>query len=493
MTKLPLPRRRLSHSRACAGAEAEPPSSGAGSTLPVLPPAPVSGRRAPVLAWASAVGAVTLSGVALARTALFGPIPLLPACGLWGAELALVLATGAYARRVVDAADSQSRRHDADLARLAQTNLLLADLCRVAGGAALPADPITCARAAAADLRRMFEPDVMAVVALHEGGLGPGGEVLLAEGAALPASVTRSDLPPRLWEAAAGSRGVVVDLGDGGGGPGGGGLGAQSRSGLYVPLRVGTRLIGVLALESTRTGRWTGRELTVAEAVGARMALTIDNARRFSLLCLTGLTEERTRIAGELHDRIGQAVAAVGLTLDGIIRQVDRTLARDDAAGEVADELRLARQAVRSVVADLRGTVSDLRCQVSESLDLGSALQRLARRYTERPVVTVTTGEVDRLDLERERQLYLLAGEAVASAAAAGARHVSVCWFNEDGSPLLEVIDDAPVPPAPSGRFPGSGINRPASVETMRARCEAAHGRFHMTRTRRGTVLRCSM
>jgi signal transduction histidine kinase len=240
-----------------------------------------------------------------------------------------------------------------------------------------------------------------------------------------------------------------------------------------------------MALESSDAMRWDGQDLTVAQALAAQAALSIDNARRFAMLCVTGLAEERVRLAGELHDRTGQAVAALGLQLDIILRRLE-----DDETKEALQSLRMG---VRSVVADLRSTMSALRCEVTEDVDLAQALHKLAGHHRVRPQVTVTTLDGDRLPLVRERQVYLLAREAIAAAASAGADNVSVCWYRDEGVPSLMVVDDAPAGVAPSLRHTGSGRVSTFSLETMRARCDALEARFNLTRTTRGTVLRCSL
>ena len=49
------------------------------------------------------------------------------------------------------------------------------------------------------------------------------------------------------------------------------------------------------------------------------MALAIDNARWFGRLRTVGADEERTRIARDLHDRIGQSLAYLAFELDRIV------------------------------------------------------------------------------------------------------------------------------------------------------------------------------
>ena len=430
----------------------------------------------------SGLGAAVCWALVLTGVLTVGPAPS-PIAGLaWPAELVMGLLTGAYARRLLAVADSDQRNRWAQVDRLTRNNAQLAELCRAVGEGALPADAVACARRASEQVHELLSPDTVVLIGLKD----PADErcdVLLADGVMLSASVTRSSLPPFALEAYRTGQPVAAALDRRRSFPGG--FSPESRSALYLPLAVGGRPFGLMAVESTEALRWDNQDLTVAQALSAQAALSIDNARRFAMLCVTGLAEERIRLAGELHDRTGQAIAALGLQLDIIMRRVDDQ--------ETKEALQSLRMGVRSVVADLRSTMSALRCEVTEDVDLTQALQKLAGHHRVRPQVTVTATESQRLPLLRERQLYLLAREAIAASASAGADNVSVYWYRDDGIPSLLVVDDAPTGVAPSLRHTGSGTVSTFSLETMKARCESLEARFNLTRTTRGTVLRCSL
>jgi signal transduction histidine kinase len=379
-------------------------------------------------------------------------------------------------------AEAARQRAAADIDRLTNTNLLLGDLCHAAEEGAMPLDVIGAAREIERALQDLLWPDVVVVLDLHEPEETWRAEVLLAEGVALPSVVEMSRLPAALRRAVGEDRPQFLALGPDT--EAGVGLDPDSRMGLYLPMIVGDRLVGLIGAESTGTGGWDSSDLMAAEAMAARAALTIDNARRFARLCVTGLSDERTRLAGELHDHTGQSIAALGLQLDGIVRKVD------DVA--LAAELRELRANIRAVVAQLRHTVTDLRCEVSDSVDFVQALQRVAAHYPERPTVAIHADpESDRLPLLRERQLFLVAREAVAAAARAGASEVRVDWSCDGQRALLQVLDDAPLAAAPGVRY-GNSCDRRAEIETIRARCEALGGTLAVVPQGKGrTLLRC--
>lgn len=430
----------------------------------------------------SGLGAAVCCALVLIGVLTYGPAPSPVAGMVWAAELVMGLGTGAYARRLLAAAGDDRRHRLAQVDRLARNNAQLAELCRAVSEGALPTDVLACARRISEQVHELLRPETVVIIGINE-PVEERCEVLLADGAALPSTVARSSLPPAALEAYRSGRPLVITIDRRRSLPAG--FSPDSRSAIYLPLVVGGRPLGLMAVESDEALRWDNQDITVAEALAAQAALSIDNARRFAMLCVTGLAEERVRLAGELHDRTGQAVAALGLQLDIIMRRVEDQ--------ETKQALQSLRMGVRSVVADLRSTMSALRCEVTEEVDLAQALQKLAGHHRVRPQVTVTTTAGDRLPLLRERQVYLLAREAIAAAASAGADNVSVCWYWDEGVPSLMVVDDAPTGVAPSRRHTGSGRVSTFSLETMKARCESLQGRFHLTRTTRGTVLRCSL
>ncbi len=107
------------------------------------------------------------------------------------------------------------------------------------------------------------------------------------------------------------------------------------------------------------------------------MALAIDNARWFGRLRTVGADEERTRIARDLHDRIGQSLAYLAFELDRIV-------ARDEQGEALGPSLEQLRDDVRSVIREVRDTLYDLRTDVSDSQDMAATLEAYIARVQDR-------------------------------------------------------------------------------------------------------------
>src|SRR5205807_6425175 len=169
--------------------------------------------------------------------------------------------------------------------------------------------------------------DCQVVAILLGDGAGTPWTVSLVEGARLPPELRDADLPPAARMAIGGGTPYGAPSLGGTQGPG---LAPTSKSGVYAPLRARDQLVGVLVLEHTREGQLGGREARLIEGLMEPAALAIDNARWFARLRTVGAAEERTRIARELHDRIGQSLAYVAFELDRILKRAEgQTLHHD--------------------------------------------------------------------------------------------------------------------------------------------------------------------
>ena len=75
-----------------------------------------------------------------------------------------------------------------------------------------------------------------------------------------------------------------------------------------------------MSIEHADAHHFTGRDVELLAGFVEPAALAIDNARWFGRLRTVGADEERTRIARDLHDRIGQSLAYLAFELDRIVK-----------------------------------------------------------------------------------------------------------------------------------------------------------------------------
>jgi signal transduction histidine kinase len=217
-----------------------------------------------------------------------------------------------------------------------------------------------------------------------------------------------------------------------------------ARSGLWVPLLVRGRAIGVLAAHDKLGSdvRFTDTDLRLAETFGARAALAVDLSERIAQDSFRRAVEaqelERRRLARELHDETGQALTSILLGLKALEERM-----ADPASRAAAEELR---ELVVSTLQDVRRLAVELRPSALDDFGLVAALERLTASFTEQTGISVdfqTALADERLPGEVETALYRIVQESLTNVVKhARARRVSILLARKGGTVKAVVEDD---------------------------------------------------
>ncbi len=127
---------------------------------------------------------------------------------------------------------------------------------------------------------------------------------------------------------------------------------------LGVPVRVHGEVYGILYLTDKKTApefSEDDEELVLALAMAAGIA--IENARLHGLVRDRALTEDRDRIARDLHDSVIQRLFAIGLSLQGTARLVERPEAVM-RIGEAIHKLDETIRQLRKAIFDIELTIN---------------------------------------------------------------------------------------------------------------------------------------
>ncbi len=396
----------------------------------------------------------------------------------WSGVLVLVGIVAGYARRISGEADRQHSLALDRLDRLSDANALLFSLHRVAQTLPASLDLGDVLDTTVTRLRGLVEFDSVAILVFDD--TDASWQVIRREGAALPNRLGPTELPKPLMEAMSSSR--MIEIGDLSGqrGPG---ISPTSSSGIYSVLSARGAVIGLLAVESRQPKAFGRREIELLNGFVEPVALAIDNARWFSRLRTVGADEERTRIARDLHDNIGQSLAYLAFELDRIAGKHEK----GDDLGAPLDQLR---NDLRGVIGEVRDTLYDLRTDVSDQLEIGEVLEQFAARQMERTdlEIRVYADSGHRLPLLQEREMWRIAQEALVNVERhAQARSAAVRWRCDGEAAALEIADD--------GRgFPGGKAGRIDSygIMGMRERASSVGATLEIhSEEGRGTVIRC--
>lgn len=184
-----------------------------------------------------------------------------------------------------------------------------------------------------------------------------------------------------------------------------------------------------------------------------------------ALLSETSRSNERFRLARDLHDVAGHKLTALRLNL--------RALAMDAPA---LPALREAEQLSADVLADIRGVVQTLRAQ--ESLDLVPAIAALAAPFSSPELQTRIDSNVHIADARVAEAIVRCVQEGLTNAAKHGlAKNVHVTLARRVDGLRLEIEDDGKLGPRWQ---PGNGLLG------MRERVEEAGGRVDFTAGEKG-------
>ncbi|GAC1440572.1 MAG: hypothetical protein NVS3B26_10120 [Mycobacteriales bacterium] len=221
---------------------------------------------------------------------------------------------------------------------------------------------------------------------------------------------------------------------------------------MVVPLQVGLRTFGVVALERSSGEPWGRQEAVAATEVAAGAALPLETALLFDEVRELAVAEERHRLAREIHDGIAQELSQLGYRLDEAIAEVQHVPALRDAVSGV-------RVDVSRIVGDLRHSLFDLRSDVDPQGGLVAALATHMRVVAAQSGLTVNLSmdqAAARLPMDVEAELLRIAQEAVANARKhAGAKTLWVGCHVSPPHASLSVEDDG-VGPVDLEARPGS-------------------------------------
>ena len=150
--------------------------------------------------------------------------------------------------------------------------------------------------------------------------------------------------------------------------------------------------------------------------------------------------EERSLLASEIHDSLGQSLTVLRFDLDWVLSRIP------EGHQEVSDRLRTMMDTVRQTISQVRKIGVGLRPDLLENLGLVAALDWLLDNFGERSDLVFrleVTGREERLDPRLEVDIFRLAQEAVTNVARhAEAEEVELGLHIGEKAVHLEVKDD---------------------------------------------------
>ncbi len=246
---------------------------------------------------------------------------------------------------------------------------------------------------------------------------------------------------------------------------------------IAAPLAVGGRIVGAAVLTRSATAaNFEPRHIDLLSTLTSSAALVMRNAQLYARSEDAAITEERTRIAREIHDGIAQDLSLMVLKIG-----VAMKLMEQGDAGELKKELGEISTQLRYDAREVRRVIFALRPPEIETLGFLPALQKFVREFgqsNELQTNLTVRGEESVVSPKLETALFRLTQEALNNTRKhARAKHAWVELEFKEGTAILGARDD------------GKGMEIEKALEAahargsvglrqMRERAERAGGKF---------------
>lgn len=211
-------------------------------------------------------------------------------------------------------------------------------------------------------------------------------------------------------------------------------------SAMVVPLVAERRTIGLALLECDEPDRFTPEVVDEVMAGLGGAAVRLETALLFDEVRSLATTEERQRLAREIHDGIAQELAMLGYGIDHALAQLP------DGAHDSAEQLQELRDEVTRLVTELRLSLFELRSEVDRAGGLTTAIADYARTIGASAGLRVNLSLDEggaRLPAATEAELLRIAQEAMTNARKhARAENLWVTCEIDPPFARIEVTDD---------------------------------------------------
>ncbi len=214
--------------------------------------------------------------------------------------------------------------------------------------------------------------------------------------------------------------------------------------------------------------------------------------RLMSSQLLTTQEEERRKIARELHDSIGQSLAAIKFNVENVMGEIDK-----DQSGRMSHSLELIIPVVQNAMEEARRIYTGLRPSMLDDLGIVATIGWFCREF-QKTYASICIEQQINVDEEEvpgplKIVIFRIVQEALNNIARhSGAELVSLCLERKDGLIHLHVEDngtgfDLPATVAESSHEKGLGI------AGMKERTELADGAFSIASViGEGTIIHAS-
>ncbi|MBF0457726.1 MAG: sensor histidine kinase [Nitrospirae bacterium] len=157
------------------------------------------------------------------------------------------------------------------------------------------------------------------------------------------------------------------------------------------------------------------------------------------------IEKERTRIARELHDELGQSLTSLKIDIDEMLisnSSSDRTV--------IVSQIHDIEKSIDTIIDRMHNIATELRPSILDQLGLLAAMEWQARKFEKRTGIKCnirynvkTTFAIGSLSAEASTTLFRIFQEAITNVCRhANANKVNAFMYNRDGTLMVKIVDD---------------------------------------------------
>jgi PAS domain S-box-containing protein len=257
---------------------------------------------------------------------------------------------------------------------------------------------------------------------------------------------------------------------------------------MIVPLVLGEQKLGYFELHFKETTQFTPDDLDLAQALVHHATLALQLSRLAHRTEQMAVTEERNRLARDIHDTLAQALAGIVLHTEAL------KVSLPEANPRIEKSLLQIQKLARSGLDEARRSVQALRPKELHGSTLSQALELAANRFAEDAKLLCEFKQMGKplaVSPEVQNELYRIAQEAVTNIGKhARAKCAWVTLEFKAHRIILTVRDNGVGFSTKSSRKRKSGYG----LTTMRERSQRIGGRLEIKRpSTGGTIIRVTV
>lgn len=238
-----------------------------------------------------------------------------------------------------------------------------------------------------------------------------------------------------------------------------------------LPMRVRGRVVGMLGVSKTNREQFNLEEMMLLSFIADHIGLVVDHFHLYQQAGKSAISEERSRMARELHDSVTQSLYSASLFSAGAIKFIDA-----NKIDQVKDYLIQLGQVTQQALKDMRLMVYELRSPDLFSGGLAGALQIRLDTVERRSGIKTKLRfyPLPALSEQLEQDLFRIALEALNNTLKhSQANEVDIEIRYLDGNISLSVRDNG-------YGFNPSVANSGVGLASMRERASRWNGRFNI-------------